>query len=60
LNALLVVGLGVGGIAAGSRSLLANAVDNGSDAIVYLISFLAVGQAVAWKTGAARASQDAL
>lgn len=56
LNALLFVGLGVGGIAADSSSLLANAVDNGSDAIVYLISFLAVGRAVAWKTGAARAS----
>ena len=56
LNALLFVGLGVGGIAADSSALLANAVDNGSDAAVYLISFLAVGRAMAWKRGAARLS----
>jgi len=52
LNALLFVGLGVGGLAADFSALLANAVDNGSDAAVYLISFLAVGRAFAWKQGA--------
>lgn len=56
LNALLFVGLGVGGLAADSSSLLANALDNGSDAAVYLISFLAVGRALIWKTRAAQAS----
>ena len=56
LNFLLFVGLGVGGIAADSSALLANAVDNGSDAAVYLISFLAVGREMVWKTRAARAS----
>ena len=56
LNALLFVGLGFGGLAADSSALLANAVDNGSDAAVYLISFLAVGRALIWKTRAARAS----
>lgn len=56
LNALLFVGLGVGGIAADSSALLANAVDNGSDAAVYLISFLAVGRALIWKTRAAQVS----
>ncbi len=56
LNALLFVGLGVGGRAADSSALLANAVDNGSDAAVYLISFLAVGRALIWKTRAAQAS----
>ena len=56
LNALLFVGLGVGGLAADSSALLANAIDNGSDAAVYLISFLAVGRALIWKTRAARAS----
>ena len=56
LNALLFVGLGVGGLAADSSALLANAVDNGSDAAVYLISFLAVGRALIWKTRAAQAS----
>ena len=56
LNALLFVGLGVGRLAADSSALLANAVDNGSDAAVYLISFLAVGRALIWKTRAAQAS----
>ncbi|WP_374599740.1 cation transporter [Brevundimonas sp.] len=56
LNALLFVGLGVGGLAADSSALLANAVDNGSDAAVYLISFLALGRALIWKTRAAQAS----
>lgn len=56
LNALLFVVLGLGGLFAESSALLANAADNGSDAIVYLISFLAVGRAVAWKRGAARLS----
>jgi len=56
LNALLFVMLGLGGLFADSSALLANAADNGSDAIVYLISFLAVGRAMAWKRGAARLS----
>lgn len=56
LNALLFVGLGVGGLFADSSALLANALDNGSDAAVYLISFLAVGRAMIWKTRAARLS----
>lgn len=56
LNALLFVGLGVGGILADSSALLANAVDNGADSVVYLISFLAVGRALSWKRGAARLS----
>jgi cobalt-zinc-cadmium efflux system protein len=56
LNALLFVGLGVGGLFADSSALLANALDNGSDAIVYLLSFLAVGRALAWKRRTARVS----
>ena len=56
LNALLFAVLGVGGLMADSSALMANAVDNGSDAAVYLISFLAVGRAVQWKRRAARAS----
>jgi Co/Zn/Cd efflux system component len=56
LNVLLFVMLGLGGLFAESSALLANAADNGSDAIVYLISFLAVGRAIAWKRGAARLS----
>ena len=56
LNALLFVGLGAGGLLADSSALLANAVDNGADSVVYLISFLAVGRALSWKQGAARLS----
>lgn len=56
LNALLFVGLGAGGILADSSALLANAVDNGADSVVYLISFLAVGRALSWQKGAARLS----
>ena len=56
LNALLFLGLGVGGILADSSALLANAVDNASDSVVYLISFEAIGRAASWKRGAARLS----
>ena len=56
LNAALFVGLGIGGLLADSSALLANALDNASDSAVYLISFLAVGRALIWKTRAARAS----
>ena len=56
LNAALFLGLGVAGWLADSSALLANALDNASDAAVYLISFLAVGRALLWKTRAARAS----
>lgn len=56
LNALLFVTLGIGGLLADSSALMANAVDNASDAAVYLISFLAVGRAAFWKRKAARVS----
>ncbi len=56
LNAGLFLGLGAAGVAADSSALIANALDNGSDAIVYLLSFLAVGRALAWKRRAARVS----
>lgn len=56
LNALLFVTLGIGGLVADSSALMANAVDNASDAAVYFISFLAVGREPMWKRRAARAS----
>lgn len=56
LNFSLFVALGVGGVLANSSALLANALDNASDAAVYLISFLAVGRALIWKTRAAGVS----
>ena len=56
LNVLLFAGLGVGGVLADSSALIANAADNASDAVVYLLSFLAVGRALHWKQRAARIS----
>ena len=56
LNFGLFVVLGIGGLMANSSALLANAVDNASDAVVYLLSFLAVGRAMIWKKRAAKAS----
>jgi cobalt-zinc-cadmium efflux system protein len=56
LNAALFVGLGLAGWLADSSALLANALDNASDSVVYLISFLAVGRSEAWKSRAAGAS----
>ncbi|KAK0360559.1 hypothetical protein LTR94_026835 [Friedmanniomyces endolithicus] len=56
LNAGLALALGIGGLSADSSALLANAVDNASDAAVYLISFLAIGRPGSWKRGAARLS----
>ncbi len=56
LNAGLALALAVAGFVADSSALIANALDNASDAVVYLISWLAVGRAAAWKIGAARVS----
>lgn len=56
LNALLFVSLGVGGLLADSSALIANAADNASDSVVYLLSFLAVGRGLNWKRRAARTS----
>lgn len=56
LNGLLAGALGVGGALATSSALMANAVDNASDAAVYLIGFLAVGRNPIWKRNAARVS----
>ena len=42
LNTLLSLALGIAGVVADSSALLANALDNASDAAVYLLSFIAV------------------
>ena len=55
-NLALFAGLGVAGWAADSSALLANAVDNGSDAAVYLLSYLAIDLRPVWKRGAATVS----
>lgn len=55
-NLGLFVGLGVAGWMADSSALLANALDNGSDAAVYLLSYIAIDRRPAWKRGAASVS----
>ena len=55
-NLALFAGLGVAGWVADSSALLANALDNGSDAAVYLLSYLALERRPAWKRGAANVS----
>ena len=46
-NLGLLAGLGVAGLMADSSALMANAIDNGSDAAVYLLSYMAVDRASA-------------
>ena len=53
---LLSVALGIAGFLADSSALLANALDNASDAAVYLLSFIAVGRAAYLKRRAGRLS----
>lgn len=56
LNLLLFITLGIAGLVADSSALIANAVDNLSDTIVYAISWLAVGGSAQLKRGATRLS----
>lgn len=55
LNVGLAAGLLVAGLWADSSALLANALDNGSDA-VYAISYFVVARSRRWKAVAATAS----
>lgn len=56
LNVGLAAGFAVTGVLADSSALIANALDNASDSLVYLISLIALGRAASWKRGAARVS----
>ena len=56
LNVGLTIILVVGGLMADSSALIANALDNGSDAIVYAVSYFAVGHSRRRKTTAATLS----
>lgn len=56
LNVALAAGLGIAGIMADSSGLIANALDNTSDAGVYAISYFAVTHGPRWKTRAAQLS----
>lgn len=56
LNLILVVSLLVTGLIANSSGLMANAIDNASDAAVYTISLFAIGRPIHFKRMAATAS----
>mgnify|MGYP000935945175 CR=1 FL=1 len=56
LNAALSAGLAVAGVLGDSSGLLANALDNASDAVVYVVCLLAVGRSRRLKRLAALAS----
>lgn len=56
LNLGLAAGLGTAGVLADSSGLIANGLDNLSDALVYAISYYAVNRSMHWKIRAARVS----
>lgn len=56
LNAGLAVALLIAGAIGDSSALLANGLDNLSDAAVYALSLVALSHGIKWKTRAARAS----
>lgn len=56
LNVAIAVGFLVTGYFGDSNALIANGLDNSSDAIVYGLSLLALSRSRAWKRGAARFS----
>lgn len=54
LNLALTAGFAFAGLIGDSSALIANALDNGSDSLVFIISLIAIGRGAKWKTGAAR------
>lgn len=56
LNVAIAAGFYVTGYLADSSALLANGLDNSSDAVVYILSLLALNRSREWKRGAARLS----
>ena len=56
LNVAIAIGFFVVGYFADSNALLANGLDNSSDAIVYALSLLALTRSRVWQRGAARFS----
>lgn len=56
LNVAIAIGFFVTGVIGDSNSLIANGLDNSSDAIVYGLSLLALTRSRTWKRGAARFS----
>ncbi len=60
LNVGLAAGLAITGLVADSSALIANALDNTSDALVYAISLYAATRGTRWKVRAARLSGSML
>ena len=60
LNVAIAIGFFAVGYFADSNALLANGLDNSSDAIVYALSLLALTRSRTWKRGAARFSGSML
>jgi cation diffusion facilitator family transporter len=56
LNAAIAAGFFLSGVLADSSALIANGVDNLSDAAVYALSLVALTRGPRWKTGAATVS----
>lgn len=56
LNIVLAAGLFVAGVVGDSSGLIANALDNASDAGVYMIALFASARGLLWKVRAARVS----
>lgn len=56
LNAGIAIAFLIAGVTADSSALLANGLDNLSDAAVYALSLVALGRAAKWKVGAATVS----
>jgi len=56
LNVAIAIGFFIVGYFADSNALLANGLDNSSDAIVYALSLLALARSRIWQRGAARFS----
>lgn len=56
INIALTGGFAIAGVIGDSSSLLANALDNASDSVVFVISLMALKHGQRWKIGAARLS----
>lgn len=56
INLALTAGFAIAGFLGDSSSLLANALDNASDSMVFVLSLIALRHGLKWKIGAARVS----
>ena len=56
INLALTAGFAIAGVIGDSSSLLANALDNAADSMVFVLSLIALKHGLGWKIGAARVS----